>query len=97
MSQIPCKDRTFRREDQIFFAKKLIFEQNGYFFVLCTIFKYIDTFNVLAIDIPTQVRSLVNNQALLTLLVSKMCECGSEQAGTYNQVVVFFISHNLFI
>lgn len=31
MSQIPCKDRTFRREDQIFFAKKLIFEQNGYF------------------------------------------------------------------
>lgn len=81
MSQIPCKDRTFRRKDQIFFAKKLIFEQNGYFFVLCTIFKYIDTFNVLAIDIPTQVRSLVNNQALLTLLMSKMCECGSEETG----------------
>lgn len=34
MSQIPCKDRTFRREDQIFFAKKLIFEQNRHFMYL---------------------------------------------------------------
>ena len=34
MSQIPCKDRTFRREDQIFFAKKPIFEQNRYFMCL---------------------------------------------------------------
>ena len=81
MSQIPCKDRTFRREDQIFFGKKLIFEQNGYFFFLFTIFKYIDTFDILTIDVTTQVRTLIYHQTLLALLVGKMGECGSVETG----------------
>ena len=66
MSQIPCKDRTFRREDQIFFAKKPIFEQNGYFFVsyapyLCTLIPSIFPH----LDVTYQMKRLVYHQALL--------------------------------
>ena len=64
------------------------------FCVLCTIFKYINTLDILTIDIATQVRSLVNDQALLTLLMSKMCECGSEKTGANYKIIIFIISHN---
>ena len=43
---------------------------------------HVDALDVLTIDIATQVRSLVNDQTLLALLMSKMGECGTEKTGT---------------
>ena len=50
---------------------------------MCAILMHVDALDVLTIDIATQVRSLVNDQTLLALLMSKMGECGSEKTGAY--------------
>lgn len=47
------------------------------------ILMHIDTLNVLTIDVATQVSSLVYHQALFTLLVGKMSECGSIESRAY--------------
>ena len=50
---------------------------------MCAILVHINPFNVLAINVATQMRALVYHQALLALLSGKMCECGSEETGAY--------------
>lgn len=45
------------------------------------ILMHVDALDVLTIDVATQMNSLVDDQALLALLVGKMGECGSEKAG----------------
>lgn len=61
---------------------------------MCAILMHVDALDGLTIDIATQVRSLVDDQALLALLMSKMGECGSEKTRPDYKIIIFFISHN---
>ena len=40
-------------------------------------------------------RSLIDDEALLALLVGKVGECGSEEPGTHNEIVISLVVHIL--
>lgn len=59
-----------------------------------SILVHVDTLDVLAIDVATQVGALVYDETPLALLVGEMGEGGSEETGTYYKIVIYFIGHN---
>ena len=61
---------------------------------MCPVLMYINTLDVLAVDVTTQVRSFVNHQAFLAHQLGTIGKGGSEQAGADNQIIVF---HHYFI
>lgn len=42
-------------------------------------------------------RSLVDDKAFLALLVGEVGECGSEETGTHNEIVVSLVVHILIL
>jgi len=59
------------------------------------IFMHIDALNILAIDISAQMWSLIYYQTSFALLMGKVGECGSEETGTHNEIVVSLVVHIL--
>ena len=57
-----------------------------------TVLMYVDALYVLAIHVTAELRALVDDQAPLALLMSKICECGTEKAGANYEIIV---SHEL--
>ncbi len=49
---------------------------------------YVDTLNILAIDIAAQMRALVYHQAFLTHLLGTIGKGDSEETGADNKIVV---------
>ena len=49
-----------------------------------SVLMHINTLDIFAIDIATELWPLVYHQTLLPLLMSEVCECGAEKAGAYN-------------
>ena len=49
-----------------------------------SVFMHINALDILAIDIATELWPLVYHQALPPLLVSEVCECGTEKTGTHD-------------
>lgn len=60
---------------------------------MSSIFMYIYTFDVLAINIATGMRTLVYDETTLSLLMGKMSERGTEEAGSYYEIVIFRLHH----
>ena len=52
---------------------------------------YVDSLDILAVDIPSGVGTLVDDKAPLPLLPGKMRKRGAEQPGTHYQIVIFHI------
>ncbi len=53
---------------------------------------YVDALDLLAIDISTEVWTLVYDQALFSLFMGEVCECGSKESRANYQVIIFL--HN---
>lgn len=60
---------------------------------MSSIFMYIYTFYVLAINIATGMRTLVYDETTLSLLMGKMSERGTEEAGPHYEIVIFRLHH----
>ena len=55
----------------------------------------IDTFDILTIDVPPQVRTLIDDQTTLTLSVSHTCKSGTIDTSTDNQIIILLIHISL--
>lgn len=49
---------------------------------------HIDALNILAIDISAQMWSLIYYQTSFALLMGKVGECGSKEAGTNDEIII---------
>ena len=57
---------------------------------MSTILMHMDALYILAIDIAAKMWSLVDNKALLSILMSQMGKGCAKQPGTYYQIVIMF-------
>ena len=53
------------------------------------ILMYVDALYVFAIDIATEMWSLIYHQTSFTLLMSQMGECGTEESGANYKIIIF--------
>ena len=54
-----------------------------------TILMYVDALYVFAIDIATEMWSLIYHQTSFSLFMSQMGECGSEESGANYEIIIF--------
>lgn len=51
------------------------------------VFVHVDTFDIFAKDIPSQLRALVNDEAFLPVPMGEVRESSAEEAGAYDKII----------
>ena len=60
---------------------------------MCAVLVDVDSLDVLAIDVATQMRSFVDNQTTQSCPMSPVCKGAAKQACTDNELVKIFVFH----
>ena len=55
---------------------------------MCAVFVDVYPFDGLAVDVPSGVGAFVDDEASFAPAGGEVCECGAEQAGAYDEIVV---------
>jgi hypothetical protein len=55
---------------------------------VCAVFVDVYPFDGLAVDVPSGVGAFVDDEASFAPAGGEVCECGAEQAGAYDEIVV---------